>query len=138
LQDGWRLPIDVTGLRQTQNISVTVPNFPGVSSVVPNTVTAAITIAPSTVSSFSNIPVQIINAPKGKVVSIVQPTPLTIRVSGPASVISKLSSADLTAYADASNVTTTTTSLPVQVKLPNWVTVVQLSANTVGVHVTNS
>lgn len=140
LAQGLHVPIDVSGLRKSQNLNVTIPMLPGITEVLPNQVQADITLAPSAVKTLIHVPITWRNVPAGVTVALIAPQTVNLSVVGPASVVNALTSADVTAYVDASGILhdSTSVTMPIVVILPQYVNVAQLSANTAIVQRTSS
>ncbi len=129
------LPVDVSRLNTTKTVSIPIVPQAGWSRVQPSKVQVTVKVEKSEARTFTGVPVQVVNVPQGLSVSLGSTRTLEIRVSGPVSIVSQLHTADLVAYIDASNLTTASTSAPVTVTVPNWVTVTQLSQNRLPVSV---
>lgn len=127
------VPIHVSGLRQTTTVHTSIPLPSGITKVVPSSVAATVTIEPSASKFLSGIPIQVENAPTGTQVTLSGTDKVDITVSGPQSLVQKLTSSSISVYVDASKLTHADTSAPVNVMLPNWIQVNQLSVNQVPV-----
>ncbi|QSO50512.1 hypothetical protein JZ785_16450 [Alicyclobacillus curvatus] len=132
------LPVDVSRLSATQTLNIPIVPQAGWSRVQPNSVQVTVQVEKSAARTFKGVPVQVVNMPQGLSVSLGSTHTLDIRVSGPVSIVSQLRTSDLVAYIDASNLTTGSTSAPVSVSVPNWVSVTQLSQNRFPVSVTQA
>lgn len=129
------LPVDVSGLKSTTTLDVPIVPQAGWTHVDPGTVQVTVDIAKSASRTFTKVPLQVLNVPPGLTVTLGKPNTLDIRVSGPAPVISQLQTSDITAYIDASKLSTNDTSALVTVSVPDFVTVTQMSQTTVALSV---
>lgn len=127
------LPVDVQNMRTTQSVQVSIPSRSDWTVVSPSQVQVTIKIEQSASVMESNIPLQVENVPSGMTVQLGNKKSVSVRVTGPKSIISKLKPSDIVAYVDASSLSSNSTSGPVGVALPQWVHVSQISDNEVPV-----
>lgn len=131
--DSISVPVDVAGLRKTTTLQTQIPLVPGVTQILPSKVQVTVTVEASASKFLTGVPIQVQNVPSGKQVTLVGPNKVNITVSGPKSLIDTLNASSITAYIDASQLTAQSTSAPVNVLLPNWLQVSQISLNQVPV-----
>ncbi|GMA50416.1 hypothetical protein GCM10025857_17730 [Alicyclobacillus contaminans] len=132
------VPVDVQGLKASTVLRVAIPHPTGVSSMTPSTVRVSVTVEPAETKEFSGLPVKVQDAPDGTGVKIVSPQTVDVTVSGAKSILDRLQPQDVTVYVDASNVTAADTSAPLNVAIPNWVQVTNMSDSTAQIQVTES
>ncbi|WAH37431.1 CdaR family protein [Alicyclobacillus dauci] len=133
--NGLNVPIDVTGLSQTKTLTVPVPLLQGMTKVTPDTVSATVTIEPSATVTLKQVPVSVQNQPKGKTVTLPDAPKVDVTLTGPQSVISKLSAKDIQAYVDASTLKPNQNQADVTIRVPKWVSVTDISQRTVAVQI---
>jgi YbbR domain-containing protein len=134
LPEKLMVPIDVTGLQASGPVKVKIPLLPGADKVDPDTVTANVTIEPSEAKMFTDIPIQVLNLPSGMTVSLT-PSTVSVRVTGPKSVVDGMTEKDVVASIDGSGFKRGDNTGTISVQLPNWVNTTQLTAEKVTVQV---
>lgn len=127
------LPVNVTGMRQTTTLHTQIPLGTGVTRTVPASAAITVTIEPSASKFLTGVPIQVEHVPTGHQVNLSGPGTVDVTVSGPKSVIDALTASSVTAYVDASTLTSASTSAPINLLLPDWVQVNQLSLDKVPV-----
>ncbi|MCL6632069.1 MAG: hypothetical protein K6T63_05485 [Alicyclobacillus herbarius] len=131
------IPVDVSGLNRSKTVSVKAPLPDGATRASPSTVSVRVQIEPSAVRSFT-VPLTIRNVPAGETVSVVNPSQVTVHVSGPKSVVGGLKANAIRAYVDAKGLKPGDTRGPIQVDVPSGVRVTQLSPANAEVQVSQS
>ncbi|SDW69378.1 YbbR domain-containing protein [Alicyclobacillus hesperidum] len=123
---GLDVPVDVNNLSHDVSISVPVPLKQGMTSVSPPTVTAVVQIEPSATLTLQKLPIQVQG---GNQASLTGVNSVDVVLSGPESVLRAISQnpSQVYAYVDASKAKSGTASLPIQVHVPAYVDVVNLS-----------
>lgn len=128
-------PVDVSGWSASRTVSVPVRLLPGMAGTDPARVSVTVRLEPSLARQFSGIPVTIVGKPaQGTARLNGQPT-VDVVVSGPATIVQKMTAADVRAVIDGSTLKSGDTSAPVSVLVPQWVTVISISADHVAVTV---
>jgi YbbR domain-containing protein len=131
-----QVPVDVSGLRATQTMEVELPLRPGLTELVPGKVAVTVKIESAATKMFEGVPISVKNAPQNTRVEIHGSKTVNVTVSGPKSIVDPLQPADISAYIDATNLKPGTSSVPVNVVLPNWVQATEVSLHSVQVTVT--
>jgi YbbR domain-containing protein len=134
LPDKLMVQVDVSGLQASGPVKVKIPLLPGVDKVNPDSVTANITIEPGEAKMFSDLPVQVLNLPTGLTASLT-PSTVSVRVSGPKSVVDGMTEKDVIASVDGSGFKKGDNQGTISVQLPNWVDTTQLTVDQVTVQV---
>ena len=131
------IPIDVSGIRTTQTVQVKVPPIGGITKVIPDLVQATVQVEASQEIDLKALPITVRNEANGVNVTVQSGSTVNVKLSGPVSIIRSLTQNDVQAYVDASGVQkgSTISSLPIHIQVPDWVSVVQLSASSVPVTV---
>ncbi len=129
------VPVDVTGMQASGTVSVHIPPLSGVNMVAPASVTAQVTIEPSSTSLFTDLPVQVINLPSGMTAVLPTSPKVSVRVVGPQSVVSMMSAQSITVYVDGSGLKQGDTIASIRVQLPNWVSASQVTMDKVPIQV---
>lgn len=132
------LPVDVTGLQSTRTLHVPVPLQNGVQNASPSSVAVTVKIEKSLSRTFATVPVQVEHTAGGETVHIRSSHTVNLTVSGPQSVVSALTASNFTVYIDAAALHNTSTSATVQVLVPAWVQVTEISLRTVKVSVSGA
>jgi YbbR domain-containing protein len=130
------VPVDVSGLRATRTMEVELPLRPGLTELVPGKVAVTVKIESAATKLFESVPIAVKNAPQNTRVEINGSKTVNVTVSGPKSIVDPLQPADISAYIDATNLQPGTSSVPVNVVLPNWVQATEVSLHSVQVTVT--
>ncbi|MBX5435816.1 MAG: hypothetical protein IRZ33_01210 [Alicyclobacillaceae bacterium] len=132
---GIKIPVDVSGFRHDRTVVVQVPLPDGVVKADPRQVQAVVAIQPSAMRTLTGLPVSVRDAPPGRTVQVAQPVRATVVVSGPASAVHALRADDVVVFVDAFGLQPGLQAAPIDVQVPPWVKVVQLSASTARVRV---
>lgn len=132
------IPVDVQGLSSTQTVSVPVTRSFGWTKVTPDKVDVTVQVEASATRAFNKVQLQLENIPTGTQVTLGKVTSITVGVTGPKSLVSKLTTSDVIAYVDATGLTVRSTEAPVDVHVPQWIRVTQVSEATVPVTVTSN
>ncbi len=133
-----QLPVDVTGLQSTRTLQVPVPLQNGVQNASPASVAVTVKVEKSLSRTFTGVPIQIQHASTGETVKLPSTHTVNLTVSGPQSVVSALTANNLTVYIDASTLANNSTSATIEVLVPAWVQVTQLSQRTATVTVSGA
>lgn len=131
------VPVNVSAMMNSSAVNVVIPLMDGMIQVEPSTILAKVTLEPSATRTLINIPVQSGRAPKGEIVHIQSPKTIAVSISGPESIIRQIRRSDIVAAADFSNVTKGDIIAPINVVVPNWVNVNQMSTNQVSITVSS-
>lgn len=134
--DTVTVPVNVAGIRQTTTVHVNVPSVPGIDRVVPSELSAKVDIQPSATRIFTSVPVHVTGTSRGVHVTVTGGQTVSVSVSGPKSVINRLTESAIIALADISKVTTGQATVPINVELPEWIHVTQLSRDVLNISVT--
>lgn len=129
------IPIDVTGMQASGEVRANVPPISGVDKVSPETLVAHVTIEPSITRLFTDLPVSVINLPSGMNAVIPTSSNVSVRVTGPQSVINRMSEQDVKVYVDGSQVNRGDKTAKIGVQLPDWVSAIQVSLESVPIEV---
>lgn len=132
---GLVVPIDVSGLSKTSTLDVPIPLMQGMTQITPSSVAATVTIEPSSTVTFNQVPVRVQNATSGVKVTLPDNPTLDVTVTGPKSIVNGMTAADVDAFVDASKLKSGATSATVAVKVPQWVSVSNLSQRSVNVQI---
>lgn len=126
-QSTIQIPVDVSGLQTNKTEKVAVPLKSGNQNAEPNAVTASITVEASQSATLNGETIRTQNVASGRSVQFTGTSAVTIHVTGPQSVIKNLSSADVVPYIDLKGLKPGTHTVHIQVEVPAWVQVTQLS-----------
>ncbi len=126
-----QVPVDVSALRGTKTEKISIPLLSNNQKAAPSTVQATIQVEPSQSTTFKGITIHTQNVPSGATVQFTGASAVNIQVTGPASVISNLAQSDIVPYIDVTGLKPGTHIVHVQVDVPQWVQVTQLSHVTV-------
>lgn len=129
------IPVNVSGLRKTTTLHIAVPREPGSLKFAPDSVVVTVQIEKSLSKVFTNVPIQIRNAPSGRTVVLTGDSTVDVTVSGPESIISALTLNDVLVYIDAEQLDATDSTAPLVIQLPSWVKLSHMSLEQVPVSV---
>lgn len=129
------VPVNVNGMRNSTTLQSHLPLPTGVTKVDPLSVTVTLTLETSVSKFFTGVPIAIQNAPSQRQVKLSGPTLVDVTVSGPKSVVDGLTASSIQVYVDAGSLKPGDNSAPLNVLLPTWVQVNQLSLDKVSVAV---
>lgn len=134
-KSGLSVPIDVTNMSHTTSLTVQVPLLQGMTSVTPDSINVVVKIEPSATITLQQIPISVQNASSSLNVELKGAPKVNVTLSGPQSVIRKLSknASQVHAYVDASQVESGSTTANITLRLPDFVNVVNMSQRTVPV-----
>jgi YbbR domain-containing protein len=130
------VPVDVSGLRATRTMEVELPLRPGLTELVPGKVAVTVKIESAATKLFEGVPISVKNAPQNTRVEINGSKTVNVTVSGPKSIVDPLQPGDISAYIDATSLKPGTSSVPVNIALPEWVQAIEVSVHSVQVTVT--
>lgn len=130
------VPVNVAGLRSDSTLPITLPTLPGVTRMVPTTVTATVVLEPSETKTMMHVPIRVTNLRPGEIVKLGGIQQVTLSLSGPKSMMDTLTAANVVAYVDVRHLLPGTPLAFVSVNLPQWIQVTQLSVAEVPVTVT--
>lgn len=133
-----QVPVNVNGLRSTHTVTVPISLRSGWTKVKPEKVQVTVHVEPSEIRTFSKIPLHVEQIPTGLKVTAGPPAEVTVRVTGPQSLVANLTTSDVTAYVDASGLTTDSKQAPVDIHVPQWIQVTQVSQDAVPVTVSTA
>lgn len=131
------VPVNVSGMTSSSAVNVVIPLTDTMIRVEPSAISAKVILEPSATRTLGNIPVHSGRAPKGEIVQIQSPKTVAVSISGPESIIRQIKPAEIVATADFSHLTTGDIVAPINVTVPNWVNVNQISTNQVSITVSS-
>lgn len=113
-------PVDVSGRKQSFSITSTVNRIKGIQYLSSEQVTVTVYIEEQESSkTFQNVPIGIVGRKEAQIVELDQES-ISIRVTGPYSVVESLVRGDLIARVDVSNLKTGEYEVPVTVSVDNY------------------
>lgn len=127
------VPVNVSGIRKSATVPSHVPLPTGVTKVVPASVTVTVTVETSVSKFFAAVPIAIQNTPIHRQVTLTGPTWVDVTVSGPKGVVDGLTASSIQVYIDAASLQPGDSSAALNVLMPTWVQVNQLSLDKVPV-----
>ncbi len=129
------VPIDVNGMKSSGPVKVQIPLLPGIDKADPESVTAEVTIEPMESRMFTDLPIQVLNLPSGMKATFKSDSTVSVRVSGPKSIVDGMAEKDVIASVDGSSFKNGDNTGIIKIQLPNWVNATELSTNNVTVQV---
>jgi YbbR domain-containing protein len=129
------VPVDVSDLRSTRTVHIDLPMRPGVTELVPNAVDVTVKIESAATKVFQGVPIEVKNPPHNARVEISGSQTVNLTVTGPRSIVNPLQPGDVAAYIDAANLKPGTSTVLLNISLPNWVQATQVSEHSVQVTV---